>query len=472
MKAKQAAETDEDTNAVDFQKYEVEYCLESLVGRWRDTKAKASSYEVSVGDDSKVTIRTTRHDGLVLVTTGLVRTDSNSGWIIWGPSGPRYWLTELDSRSLKWDPWEHRCQHAAAFVWYRVGEYPAYPKSEKDRPTRTSHSKLRQELEAQREKEREDDFGTPGRSKGSPEREGEETREGGNLLDRRMNKRKWERGQKAKNGWSSECWRQWWQEQKAKKPVKEAKEAKPAEGEETREGGKGGKLAPPPLAALARERMQKAGAEGEETREGGKGGKLAPPPLAALARERMEHEDGRGASSSTVAQGKQSRKLARPPLPLQLALERVRLYPRSVPARKRHRVRRRWLASLGPQGDQLRSEAAAEVDRERRRCEDAEHEQQGKQSPKLARLLQLALEPPPAAAPARKRHRVRRRRLASGGPHEHDQLRSEGRERRRCEDAEHELSLSVLSARLDVLMGARPSLDSLQARLRRLVNSL
>jgi len=142
----------------------VKYCFESLVGRWRDTKAKASTYEVSV-HDSKVTIRTTRHDGLVLVTTGLVRRDVNSGCIIWGQPGPRqYWLSELDSRSLKW-----RHQRLAAFVWHRVGECPVPPKSEEDRPTQTSPSpsKLRQELKAQHDKECENDLDTAGRSKSS-----------------------------------------------------------------------------------------------------------------------------------------------------------------------------------------------------------------------------------------------------------------------------------------------------------------
>ena len=101
----------------------MKYCFESLVGRWRDTKAKASTYEVSV-HDSKVTIHTTRHDGLVLDTTGLVHWDVNSGCIIWGQQGPRqYWLSELDSRSLKW-----RHQRLAAFVWHRVGECPVPPK--------------------------------------------------------------------------------------------------------------------------------------------------------------------------------------------------------------------------------------------------------------------------------------------------------------------------------------------------------
>jgi len=100
----------------------VKYCFESLVGRWRDTKAKASTYEVSV-HDSKVTIHTTRHDGLVHDTTGLVHWDVNSGCIICGQQGPRqYWLSELDSRSLKW-----RHQHLAAFVWHRVGECPMAP---------------------------------------------------------------------------------------------------------------------------------------------------------------------------------------------------------------------------------------------------------------------------------------------------------------------------------------------------------
>ena len=74
-----AAQTDEDT----VKEYEVEYCLESLNGSWRDTKAQASSYEVSVDDDSKVTIRTTRHDGKVLVSApGLVRRVGR--WIVWG----------------------------------------------------------------------------------------------------------------------------------------------------------------------------------------------------------------------------------------------------------------------------------------------------------------------------------------------------------------------------------------------------
>jgi len=102
---------------------EVKYCFESLVGKWRDTTKKPSTYEVSVDHDSKVTIRTTRDDGLVLVTTGLVHRDKDSGYIIWGLPGPRqYWLSKLDSRSLKW-----RHQHLAAFVWHRVGECPMPP---------------------------------------------------------------------------------------------------------------------------------------------------------------------------------------------------------------------------------------------------------------------------------------------------------------------------------------------------------
>ena len=96
----------------------VKYCLESLVGEWRDTMKKPSTYEVSVGTNSKVTVRTTRHDGSVLVTTGLVRWDKDSDWIIWGLSGSRqYWLSKLDSRSLTW-----RHQHLVPFVWNRVGE--------------------------------------------------------------------------------------------------------------------------------------------------------------------------------------------------------------------------------------------------------------------------------------------------------------------------------------------------------------
>jgi len=123
--------------------YQVEYCFESLVGRWRDTRAKASMYEVSLDHDSRVRIRTTRHDGSVLLTTSLVRKDYNSGCIIWGQPGPRqYWLSELDSRSLKW----HNKQ-LAAFVWHRVGELPVPPKNEEGRHTQTSPSpsRLRQE---------------------------------------------------------------------------------------------------------------------------------------------------------------------------------------------------------------------------------------------------------------------------------------------------------------------------------------
>ena len=78
--------------------YEVKYCFESLVSRWRDTKAQVSSYEVSIGDDSNITIKTTRHDGKVLVSgPRLVRRVGR--WIVWGR---QYWLSELDSRSLKW----------------------------------------------------------------------------------------------------------------------------------------------------------------------------------------------------------------------------------------------------------------------------------------------------------------------------------------------------------------------------------
>ena len=95
----------------------------SLVGRWGDTKG--SLYEVSVDDDSKATIRTTRPHGKVLVTPGLVRTDSKSGCIIWGRRGSRsYWLSDLGSRSLKWER-----QPDPPFVWHRVGECPVRPKS-------------------------------------------------------------------------------------------------------------------------------------------------------------------------------------------------------------------------------------------------------------------------------------------------------------------------------------------------------
>ena len=108
--------------------YEVEYCLESLVGRWRDQHA--SLYEVAV-DKSKVTICITRRNGKVLVNDKLVKRDAKSGWITWGRdrrTGCRYLLCKLDSRSIKWEK-----QHAADFVWSRVGECPVRPKSEKDR---------------------------------------------------------------------------------------------------------------------------------------------------------------------------------------------------------------------------------------------------------------------------------------------------------------------------------------------------
>ena len=107
--------------ALHCQQYEVEYCLESLVGKWCDTK-DSSLYEVSVNGNSKITIRTTRPSGKIIVRDDLVGVDS-SGCIIWGRPGAReYWLSQLDSRSLKWKP-----QRAAAFVWHRVGECPARP---------------------------------------------------------------------------------------------------------------------------------------------------------------------------------------------------------------------------------------------------------------------------------------------------------------------------------------------------------
>jgi len=135
---------------------EVKCILESLVpalvGKWRDTTANASTYEVSVDHDSKVTIRTTRHNGTVLVTRGLVRVDYNSGHIVWGrPPGRQYWLSELDSRSLKW---EHQC--LAAFVWHRVGE------ESQPTPKPSSPSKLKQEHRAQHQCE--DDVDTAGMS--------------------------------------------------------------------------------------------------------------------------------------------------------------------------------------------------------------------------------------------------------------------------------------------------------------------
>ena len=113
--------------------YEVEYCFESLVGRWRDQHA--SLYEVSV-DKSEVTICTTRRNGEVLVNDKLVKRDAKSGWITWGRdrrTGSRYLLSKLDSRSIKWEK-----QHAADFVWSRVGECPVRPKSEKDRGASSS----------------------------------------------------------------------------------------------------------------------------------------------------------------------------------------------------------------------------------------------------------------------------------------------------------------------------------------------
>ena len=102
---------------------EVKYCLESLVGKWRDTKKQPSTYEVSMNGESQVTIRTTRNDGSVVVTTGLVRRDKESSWIIWGPPGShQYWLYKLDSRSLTW-----KHQHRAAYDWHRVGESSMAP---------------------------------------------------------------------------------------------------------------------------------------------------------------------------------------------------------------------------------------------------------------------------------------------------------------------------------------------------------
>ena len=106
--------------------YEVRFCLESLVGSWHDTQG--STYEVSI-ERSAVTIRTTRPDGKVLFSPGLVRMNSQSGRIVWGRSGPtkEYWLTKLNSRSLKWES-----QHAKSFTWYRVG------RSEEGRATSSS----------------------------------------------------------------------------------------------------------------------------------------------------------------------------------------------------------------------------------------------------------------------------------------------------------------------------------------------
>ena len=103
---------------------EVKYSLESLVGKWRDTTKRPSTYEVSMNAVSQVTIRTARSDGSVVVTTGWVRRDQKSSWIIWGPPGPRqYWLSKLDSRSLTW---QH--QRRAAYVWHRVGECSMAPR--------------------------------------------------------------------------------------------------------------------------------------------------------------------------------------------------------------------------------------------------------------------------------------------------------------------------------------------------------
>ena len=80
-----------------------------------------------VDDDSKVTVRTVRSDGKVLVTPYLVRMDSESGWIMWGCEKP-HWLSKLDSRSLKWER-----RHSTAWVWSRVDECPVRPKKSESR---------------------------------------------------------------------------------------------------------------------------------------------------------------------------------------------------------------------------------------------------------------------------------------------------------------------------------------------------
>ena len=130
------------------------YCLESLVGSWRD--AEGSTYEVSIERNSKVTIRTTRPRGKVICSTGLVHMNSQSGCIVWGR--PRrtkeYWLSELNSRSLKW-----QSQHAKAFTWYRVGRCPATRTSRREQTDVWGTSPSKQRLD-QRAKEHADDGGT------------------------------------------------------------------------------------------------------------------------------------------------------------------------------------------------------------------------------------------------------------------------------------------------------------------------
>jgi len=67
-------EADDTSEEESMNDYEVEYSVKSLAGTWKDDRA--ASYEVSVHDD-KVTIRTRRPRGEIMVTTGV--SDIKSG---------------------------------------------------------------------------------------------------------------------------------------------------------------------------------------------------------------------------------------------------------------------------------------------------------------------------------------------------------------------------------------------------------
>ena len=67
--ARRAELADETSDEESMEKYEVEYSVKSLAGSWQDDRA--SSYEVSVDENSKVTIRTRRPRGEIIVTTGM-----------------------------------------------------------------------------------------------------------------------------------------------------------------------------------------------------------------------------------------------------------------------------------------------------------------------------------------------------------------------------------------------------------------
>ena len=91
-----------------------------LLGQWQDTNM--SKYDVTVHVPGRsLTVKTTRPDGGVRVTVGLIRAERDT--VFWGKGKPTYFLSELfgsSSSSLASLQWVSVAGHGSScFEWSR-----------------------------------------------------------------------------------------------------------------------------------------------------------------------------------------------------------------------------------------------------------------------------------------------------------------------------------------------------------------